>query len=87
MITSTPSISRFVMRPLTMAAPNDTQERTMTKSTYPSRFATFPRSFVMGFLDANGANKAAPVRLNQPFRRDNSFFNGRTFSLGIRGGF
>jgi hypothetical protein len=63
---------------------HDTQERTMTKSTYPSRFATFPRSFVMGFLDAN---KAAPVRLNQPFCRDNSFFNGRTFSLGIRGGF
>jgi iron complex outermembrane receptor protein len=34
---------------------------------YPSQFATFPRSFVMNFLDANGANAAAPVRLNQAF--------------------
>lgn len=37
---------------------------------YPSQFATFPRSFVMDFLDANGANEAAPVRLNQAFKAE-----------------
>ena len=37
---------------------------------YPSQFATFPRSFVMDFLDANGANAAAPVRLNQAFKAE-----------------
>ncbi|NWK95866.1 TonB-dependent receptor [Sphingobium lactosutens] len=34
---------------------------------FPSQFATFPRSFVMRYLDANGANAAAPVRLNSAF--------------------
>lgn len=34
---------------------------------YPSTFATFPRTFVMDFLNANGVNAAAPVRLNQAF--------------------
>jgi iron complex outermembrane recepter protein len=37
---------------------------------YLSQFATFPRSFVMDFLDANGANAAAPVRLNQAFKAE-----------------
>lgn len=37
---------------------------------YPSQFATFPRSFVMDFLNANGANSAAPVRLNQAFKAE-----------------
>lgn len=34
---------------------------------YPSQFATLPRSFVMGFLNANAVNAVAPVRLNQAF--------------------
>jgi len=37
---------------------------------YPSQFATFPRSFVMDFLDANGSNAAAPVRLNAAFEAE-----------------
>ncbi len=37
---------------------------------YPASFATFPRSFVMDFLDANGSNEAAPVRLNAAFEAE-----------------
>lgn len=37
---------------------------------YPSQFATFQRGFVMDTLDANGANEAAAVRLNQAFRAE-----------------
>ncbi|WP_231370361.1 TonB-dependent receptor [Sphingomonas phyllosphaerae] len=37
---------------------------------YPSQFATFPRAFVMDFLDANGANAASPVQLNSKFRAE-----------------
>ncbi|QCB39440.1 TonB-dependent receptor [Sphingobium sp. PAMC28499] len=36
-------------------------------SGYPSQFASFPRSFVMDYLDANGANEAAKVNLNAAF--------------------
>lgn len=36
-------------------------------SGYPSNFASFPRSFVMDDLDANGANDAARVNLNAAF--------------------
>ena len=39
-------------------------------SGYPSQFATFPRAFVMDYLDANGANAAAPVQLNSKFRAE-----------------
>ncbi|UIJ47215.1 TonB-dependent receptor [Sphingomonas cannabina] len=39
-------------------------------SGYPSQFATFPRSFVMDVLDANGANRQAPVRLNAAFNAE-----------------
>ncbi|WP_161827446.1 TonB-dependent receptor [Steroidobacter agaridevorans] len=34
---------------------------------YLSQFATFPRSFIMDFLGANSANRAAPVALNAAF--------------------
>lgn len=37
---------------------------------YPSQFATFPRSYVMETLDANGANRAAPVQLNAAFEAE-----------------
>ncbi|MEH3103781.1 MAG: TonB-dependent receptor [Sphingomonas phyllosphaerae] len=37
---------------------------------YPSEFATFPRAFVMDYLDANGANAEAPVQLNSKFRAE-----------------
>ncbi|MBB4086499.1 TonB-dependent receptor [Sphingomonas carotinifaciens] len=37
---------------------------------FPSQFATFPRSFVEGTLDAGGANAAAPVQLNGAFRAE-----------------
>ncbi len=37
---------------------------------FPSQFATFPRAFVMDYLDANGANAAAPVQLNSKFRAE-----------------
>ena len=60
---------------------------------FPSQFATFPRSFVMDFLDANGANEAAPVRLNAAFEAEEivtaGFFevNGATeiAGHGLRG--
>ncbi len=37
---------------------------------YPSQFATFPRDFVIDTLDANGANRAAPVQLNAAFNAE-----------------
>ncbi|NYD91130.1 TonB-dependent receptor [Sphingomonas melonis] len=37
---------------------------------FPSQFATFPRKFVMDTLDANGANRAAPVQLNAAFQAE-----------------
>lgn len=45
-------------------------------SGFPSQFATFPRSFVMDFLDANSANKAAPVRLNAAFKAEELVTSG-----------
>ncbi len=39
-------------------------------SGYPSQFATFRRSFVMDTLDANGANRAAPIQLNAAFEAE-----------------
>jgi iron complex outermembrane recepter protein len=62
-------------------------------SGFPSQFATFPRTFVMDFLNANGANEAAPVRLNAAFKAEEivtaGFFevNGATeiAGHGLRG--
>lgn len=39
-------------------------------SGFMSQFATFPRSFVMGYLDANGANAAAPINFNGAFKAE-----------------
>ncbi|WP_294392606.1 TonB-dependent receptor [uncultured Sphingomonas sp.] len=37
---------------------------------FPSQFATFSRDFVLNTLDANGANRAAPVLLNGSFKAE-----------------
>lgn len=45
-------------------------------SGYLSQFATFPRSFVMDFLNANGANHAASVNLNSAFEAEEDVTSG-----------
>jgi iron complex outermembrane receptor protein len=55
---------------------------------YPSQFATFSRDFVMDVLDANAANRAAPVALNQAFTAEEivkSGFFETSFKLPIAG--
>lgn len=55
---------------------------------YPSNFATFSRDFVLNVLDANGANRAAPVALNQAFSAEEivkSAFVETSFELPIAG--
>lgn len=55
---------------------------------YPSQFATFSREFVMGVLDANGANRAAPVALNQAFTAEEivkSAFFETSFKIPLGG--
>jgi TonB-dependent receptor len=57
-------------------------------SGYPSQFATFPRSFVMDVLDANGANRAATPALNQAFTAEEivkSGFFETSFKIPIAG--
>ncbi|KQU56152.1 TonB-dependent receptor-like protein [Sphingomonas sp. Leaf339] len=45
-------------------------------SGFPSQFATFPRSFVEGTLDAHGSNIAAPIQLNGAFRAEEQVSTG-----------
>jgi TonB-dependent receptor len=45
-------------------------------SGFPSQFATFPRSFVEGTLDAHGTNIAAPVQLNGAFTAEEQVSTG-----------
>ena len=57
-------------------------------SGYPSQFATFPRSFVMDVLDANGASRAATPALNQAFTAEEivkSGFFETSFKIPIAG--
>ena len=57
-------------------------------SGFPSQFATFPRAFVMDVLDANGANRAATVQLNQAFQAREivkSIFFENSFKFPIAG--
>lgn len=57
-------------------------------SGYPSDFATFSRDFVMNVLDANAANRAAPVALNQAFSAEEivkSAFFETSFMIPIAG--
>ena len=57
-------------------------------SGYPSQFATFSREFVMDVLDANGANRAAPIALNQAFSAEEivkSAFFEASFKIPIAG--
>lgn len=45
-------------------------------SGFPSQFATFSRDFVMNTLDANGANRLAPVLLNGSFEAEEAIATG-----------
>jgi TonB-dependent receptor len=57
-------------------------------SGYPSQFATFSRAFVMDVLDANDANRAAPIALNQAFTAKEvvkSAFFETSFKIPIAG--
>jgi TonB-dependent receptor len=45
-------------------------------SGFPSQFATFPRNFIEGTLDAHGSNIAAPVQLNGAFRAEEQVATG-----------
>jgi len=45
-------------------------------SGFPSQFATFPRNFIEGTLDAHGANIASPVQLNGAFRAEEQVATG-----------